>query len=161
MIRIRAAVLLLLMAHGGAVAAQGPDFGSATRFGVSFGGISTVSVVVELVRDNHGFELALGTWSFRDLAFSAVAKQYLGAGGAQPFVGAGAWLVGAGGERTGVALVLRAPIGVDWSVADDHALGAALNVNLALAVRRTDPEDVIPPNRRLVPLPEVYYRWTR
>ena len=161
MTRISAAALLLLLATGGGVAAQGPDAGSATRFGISFGGISTVGVLVELVHDNRSVEVALGTWSFRDLAVSAVVKQYFGAGGAQPFVGAGVWLVGAGGARTGVALVLRAPIGVDWSFADEHALGAALDVNLALAVRRTDAQDVMPLNRRLVPLPEVYYRFTR
>ncbi|HET9949599.1 MAG TPA: hypothetical protein VFQ22_11800, partial [Longimicrobiales bacterium] len=63
-----------------------------------------------------------------------------------------------GGERTGIALVLRAPVGVDWAFADDHALGAALNINRALWVRRTDPLDDLPMNRRFVPLPELYYR---
>jgi hypothetical protein len=33
-------------------------------------------------------------------------------------------------------------------------------VNRALAVRRTDPDDDLPPNGRIVPLPEVYYRFT-
>ncbi len=61
-------------------------------------------------------------------------------------------------ERTGLALVLRAPVGVDWSFVDDHAIVAALNLNRAIGVRRTDPEDDIPLNRRLVPLPELYYR---
>jgi len=42
-----------------------------------------------------------------------------------------------------------------------HSLGLTMNVNRALAVRRTDPGDQLPLNRRLVPLPGVYYRWTR
>lgn len=154
----------MLLVPAADTAAQGPDAGSLTRFGISVGGISTVGVLVEFVRDARSFEVALGTWSFRDLAVSGVAKQYFGAGAAQPFVGAGLWMVVAapsGAERTGFALVLRAPIGVDWGVADDHALGLGLDVNFALGVRRSDPEDRLPLNRRLVPLPELYYRFTR
>ena len=65
------------------------------------------------------------------------------------------------GQRTGVALLIRAPIGVDWSVADNHAVGAALNISRGLHIRRSDPEDDLPMNNRLVPLPGVYYRLTR
>jgi hypothetical protein len=161
--RTALALLLVLAAAAPGVSAQGPDFGSATRIGISFGGISTVGVVVELVRDARSIEMALGTWSFRDLALSVIGKQYFGAGAAQPFVGGGLWLVAAlpSGERPGVALVARAPIGIDWGVADRHAAALALNVNWAIAVRRTDPEDDMALNRRLVPLPDVSYRWTR
>jgi len=50
-------------------------------------------------------------------------------------------------------------VGVDWMMFEDHALGAALNINRALWVRRTDPEDDLPLEGRLVPLPGLYYRF--
>lgn len=135
---------------------------SGVRFGVSVGGISTFGVVVELFNGSRSVDLAVGTWSFRDLSVSVVAKQYFGANQARPFVGGGLWIVAASpaDERTGLALVLRAPVGVDWEVADRHSLGATLNVNRGLWVRRSDPEDDLPMNARLVPLPELYYRFT-
>jgi hypothetical protein len=161
---LHACVPALLLAFAAIPACgQGPGAGGATRFGISVGGISTVGILIEFVDDAHSFEIALGTWSFRDLSVSVVAKQYFGAGAAQPFVGGGLWAVIASpaDERTGLALVLRAPIGVDWGFADDHSIGGALSVNVGLAVRRTDPDDDMPMNRRLVPLPEFYYRYTR
>ncbi|MDX1646879.1 MAG: hypothetical protein R3304_07030 [Longimicrobiales bacterium] len=158
----RANVLLLaiLITHMPATA-QSPGAGDGVRLGVSFGGISTVAVNVELFRDNDALELSLGTWSFRDLSVSALAKHYFGASAARPVVGGGLWMVAAwgSGERTGLAMVFRAPIGVDWAIADGrHSVGASLNLNRGLWVRRSDPEDELPMNRRLVPLPEVYYR---
>lgn len=145
------------------LSAQGTGSGSGVRVGVSLGGISTVGLTVEMVDEHRALEFTVGTWSFRDLSVSAVGKAYFGTGDLLPFAGAGVWLVVARppGERTGLAAVLRAPVGVDWQAADGSYLGAALNVNRALAVRRTDPEDELPLNRRLVPLPEVYYRWRR
>jgi hypothetical protein len=144
-------------------AAQASGAGDGVRLGVSVGGISTVGVVVEIFRDTHALELGVGTWSFRDLSVSAVYKEYFGASRLRPFAGAGLWAVAARAiddtERTGLALVLRAPVGVDWSFADHHAAGFALNVNLGLAVRRSDPLDDLPMNRRLVPLPELYHRF--
>jgi hypothetical protein len=155
-------LLALLAVVAPAGRAQGPDAGDGLRIGVSLGGISTVAIDVELFRDARSLDLAIGTWSFRDLSLSAVVKQYFGAGAAKPVVGGGLWMVAApGDERTGWALVLRAPVGVDWALADDHALGAFLNVNRALWVRRSNPADQVPLNRRLVPLPELYYRYTR
>jgi len=162
----RTLLLTFLIACAPAVpaGAQGSDAGDGVRIGVSFGGISTAAVVVELFDDTHAVELALGTWSFRDLSVSAVYKEYFGASRARPFVGGGLWAVVAWPsdpeERTGRALVLRAPIGVDWSFVDDHALGFALNVNRGIAVRRSDPLDQLPMNDRFVPLPEAYYRFT-
>lgn len=157
--------LLLALASASPAGAQGSGAGDGVRLGISFGGISTVGLVVELFDDTHAVEVALGTWSFRDLSVSAVYKEYFGGSRARPFVGAGLWVVAAWpaetGERAGLALVLRAPIGVDWSFVDDHALGPALNVNRGLAVRRSDPLDDLPMNQRFVPLPEVYYRFTR
>jgi hypothetical protein len=156
--------LLLALASASPAGAQGSGAGDGVRLGISFGGISTVGLVVELFDDTHAVEVALGTWSFRDLSVSAVYKEYFGGSRARPFVGAGLWVVAAWpaetGERAGLALVLRAPIGVDWSFVDDHALGLALNVNRGLAVRRSDPLDDLPMNQRFVPLPEVYYRFT-
>lgn len=145
------------------ISAQGTGSGSGVRVGVSLGGISTVGITIEYVDEHRALEFTVGTWSFRDLSVSAVAKSYFGAGDLLPYAGAGVWLVAARppGERTGLAAVLRLPLGVDWQAADGSYLGAGLNVNRALAVRRTDPQDDLPLNRRLVPLPEVYYRWKR
>ena len=162
---MRALVTTALALAGFALplSAQGLAAGGGTRFGVSIGGISTLGLVVEFFHDARSLEVGVGTWSFRDVSASAVVKQYFGAGAAQPFVGAGLWAAAAapGDERTGFALVLRAPIGVDWGLADHHAFGVAVNVNRGIAVRRSDPEDELPMNKRLVPLPEVYYRLTR
>jgi hypothetical protein len=73
----------------------------------------------------------------------------------------GLWAVGTHTNRTGAALVLHAPIGVDWEGADQHHLGMAMNINRALLVRRSDPADQRGTNNRLIPLPGFYYRWRR
>jgi len=158
-----ATAAVVVFALSSDAAAQTIGSGSGMRFGVSFGGISTVGVTVEFFDDHRSVDVTLGTWSFKDLSLSVVAKQYFGGGAAHPFVGAGLWVVAAApqGERLGLAAVLRAPVGVDVRVHGDHALGAALNVNRGLFVRRTDPDDDLPLNKRLVPLPEVYYRLSR
>lgn len=159
-----ATVLVLMLILASHARAQSPGAGDGVRIGVSFGGISTVALNVELFRDSRSLDLALGTWSFRDVSVSAVVKQYFGASSARPVLGGGLWMVGswAGDERPGFAVVLRAPVGVDWAVSDSrHAVGAFLNVNRGLWVRRSDPDDDLPMNRRLVPLPEVYYRFRR
>ena len=146
-------------------AAQGSGAGDGIRVGVSVGGISTMGLVFEVYDDTHALELGVGTWSFRDLSLSVIYKEYLGAARVRPFVGGGLWVVTARAvdptERTGIALVLRAPVGIDWSFADDHAAGLALNVNWGLGVRRSDPADDLPMNRRFVPLPELYYRFRK
>jgi hypothetical protein len=144
-------------------AAQSPGTGSGVRVGFTVGGISTVGITLEYIENQRSVDLTVGTWSFRDLSVSATVKQYFGAGDLHPFVGAGLWLVAAhpSGERTGLAAVLQAPIGLDWRMSGNHFLGGALNVNRALGVRRTDPEDEMPLNKRLVPLPGLYYRWRR
>jgi hypothetical protein len=142
---------------------QNPGSGSSVRIGFTVGGISTVGFTVEFLDDQRSVDLTFGTWSFRDLSFSAAVKQYFGTGDLHPFVGAGLWLVVAhpSGERTGVAAILHAPVGVDWRVSGAHFLGGTINVNRALGVRRTDPEDDMPLNKRFVPLPGLYYRWRR
>lgn len=161
--RIVGVLVLLVMGGTAGAVGQSPGAGDGVRFGISLGGISTVSVNVELFRDSRSVDFSLGTWSFRDLSVSVVARQYFGAGSARPVIGAGLWAVSAAPDegRTGWALVLRAPVGVDWAMADRHALGVFLNVNRALWVRRSNADDDAPLNRRLVPLPEIYYRYTR
>jgi hypothetical protein len=161
-----AATLSLIFLLLGPVRAEaqtpGPHAGNGVRFGVSFGGISTIGFSVEFYRDARSVDLTLGTWRFRDVSFSAVAKQYFGAGSARPVVGLGLWTVAAKpDERVGWSLVLRAPIGVDWEVGESHAVGGFLSVNRGLWVRRSDPGDDVPMNKRLVPLPEIYYRYAR
>jgi hypothetical protein len=150
----------VLAVQPSSVSGQGRDAGDGWRVGVSFGGISTFGVVVERFSDTHAVEVGIGTWAFRDVSVSAVYKEYFFGSRVRPFVGAGLWTVWAfpPGERTGLALVARVPVGAEWTFVDDHSVGAALNVNRALAVRRTDPDDDLPPNGRIVPLPEVYYR---
>jgi len=158
-----AALALGLSATAWPLAAQGTGSGSGVRLGVTFGGVSTFGLNVELVREHRALDFTLGTWAFRDVSLSVVAKEYFGAGDLLPFVGAGVWLVAAWppGERTGLAAIFQAPVGVDWQAADGSYVGMSLNVNRALAVRRPDPADDLPLNRRLVPLPGVYYRWKR
>jgi hypothetical protein len=159
------ALLLSLLPVAPAVAQiPGPDAGDGVRFGISIGGISTIGLTFEFFRDSRSVDLAVGTWRFRDVSLSAVVKQYLGAGAARPVVGLGLWTVAAkpeGDERIGWSLVARAPIGVDWEVSDPHGFGFFLNVNRGLWVRRSDPGDTSPLNERLVPLPEIYYRYAR
>ena len=163
--RVASGALLLALLGAGStrLSAQGSGTGNHVRVGVTFGGISTVGLSVEYVDEHRSLDVTVGTWSFRDVSGAVVVREYFGAGDLLPFVGAGLWLVGAhpGGERTGFAAVLHAPVGLDWQALDNHYLGVAMNVNRALWVRRTDPEDDLPLNRRLVPLPGVYYRWGR
>lgn len=144
-------------------AAQAPD-DDGIRFGLSFGGVSTVGLLVEFFDGNQSLDLTFGTWSFKDISVSAVAKRYLGDRALRPFAGAGLWLAVASpaieGERTGLALVFRAPVGLDWNARDDHSVGMAVNLNRGLMVRRSDPEDTLPMTGRLVPLPGLYYRYT-
>ena len=121
------------------LSAQGADLGSGTRLGITFGGTGTVGLVVELFRGTRSVEVGLGTFSFRDVSVSATVKQYVGSRALQPFVGVGLWAVvaapGEQDERTGLALMLRAPIGLDWGLSDEHALGIGVALNRGLAVR--------------------------
>jgi len=146
--------------HGRAAtsAREGPE---GLRLGLTLGGISLVGFAVEYVWGDRSLDITFGTWSFRDLSVSVVAKQYLGPGRTRPFVGLGLWAVGTRANRTGAALVLHAPIGIDCEGADQHHLGMAMNINRALLVRRSDPSDQRGTNNRLIPLPGFYYRWRK
>ena len=159
----RTLVILALAALVGAAsprAVHAQDEG--LRIGVYFGGTSLVGVLFDYFDSSGSTELTIGTFSFRDVSVSVVRRQRFGGGDVQPTVGLGLWAVTAlpgGGERTGLALVARAPIGIDWNLQGDHFLTVDANLNRALWVRRTDPEDRTPPAERIVPLPGFSYRW--
>jgi hypothetical protein len=141
------------------LAAQDADPGPF-RIGVNLAGTSLVAFVVEHRWGSRAAELSVGTISFRDVSFSLVGKQYFSGGSLRPFAGVGLWSVVAWeGERTGSALIARAPLGLHWNFTGDHAAGAEMNLNRALAVRRTDPDDDTPPNTAVVPIPALYYRF--
>jgi hypothetical protein len=131
------------------------------RLGISVGGVSTVGVIVEYLDGQGSLELNVGTWSFRDLSVSLVRRHYLGVADVRPTVGLGLWGVLAfpADGRPSAALVLRAPIGVEWNTSDRHALTLDVNVNQGIGIRRSDPEDDTPMNRRLIPLPGAAWRW--
>ncbi len=131
------------------------------RFGISVGGISTVGLIVEYIDGQNSLELNVGTWSFRDLSVSLVQRHYLGVAHVRPSIGLGLWgVVGfPADERASAALVVRAPIGMDWNIEAAHALTLDINLNRALWVRRSDPDDDLPANHRLIPLPGLAYRW--
>ena len=163
------------------LAGVSPQLGSAQdglRIGLTVGGASKFGVVLEsFLNGNHSLELAVGTWSFEEISTSLVVKRYfrsndLDSGwyekSIHPFIGAGLWVVGAKppAERLGLALSAIVPIGVDWSFPSDAdmqdlilSLGMSVNLNRALLVRRSNPEDQLPLNGRLVPLPGAYYRF--
>jgi hypothetical protein len=156
------ALLVPTSALAGAHTPKGPeDF----RFGISFGGISFIGLILEHRWGNRAIDLTVGSWSFRDLSVSVVGKQYFGPGDFRPFSGLGLWMVFAPhhgpGERGGISLVARAPVGVDWNLDGDSYLGASISLNRALWIRRKDPADDTPPSDRLIPLPGFYYRWKR
>jgi hypothetical protein len=160
-VRTAAAAVAWLCLAPSVVAGQGPGDGQAWRVGVTFGGISTFGVSVERLWDGRSLDVTLGTFAFRDLGLSVIGKQYFGERAARPFVGIGLWALTSWTEpRTGYALVARAPVGLDWSVEARHSVGADIGLNRALAVRRPDPDDDRELNKRIVPLPGIYYRWT-
>ena len=130
------------------------------RFGLSLGGASTVALVAEYRSNHQGLEVQAGTWQFQDLSLSVTGKQYMGSHAAEPFVGVGLWAIVARAEEgTGYGLIGRVPIGLDWAVATRHSVAFTIYLNRALALKRPDPEDLRPPRKSLVPLPEVSYRW--
>jgi hypothetical protein len=131
------------------------------RFGVIVGGTSVLAVVLERLEGRRGLELTVGTWSFRNVSLSGVVKGYLGPSAFRPAIGAGLWtVVGVRppeGERKGVAVLARFPIGFDWRIASGNYLGLEVDVNRALWIRRADFSD-LPPSPRLVPIPGLSYR---
>jgi len=141
---------------------SGPE---QARIGISFGGISFMGLIMEYRWGDRSIEMNIGTWTFRDLSASVVGKQYFGPGDFRPFAGFGLWAVisPARGdeEQTGLAILARAPVGVEWNVDADHHVGAHLSLNRGLWIQRKDPQDDFPPSKRFVPLPGFYYIWNR
>ena len=132
------------------------------RFGITMGGTSFLGISLEFVASGHALELSAGTWSLRDLSLSVVLKEYLGVSAMKPVLGAGLWAIISWprpGERSGAAVVARFPIGFDWNAGGNHYIDFEMNVNRGLWIRRGDPTDTTPLNRRLVPLPGVSYRF--
>lgn len=149
----------LFLAPSRAVGQGGED---GFRFGISVGGISTAGVIFEFFDDDFSLDVNVGTWSFRDISVAVTVRHYFGASDVQPVAGLGLWGVLSlpeSGEQTGMALMIQAPLGFDWETVDGHFVGGTLNINRGLWIRRTDPDDETPMNRRLVPLPGLYYRW--
>lgn len=141
---------------------SGPE---EVRIGISFGGISFVGLIMEYRWGDRSLEMNIGTWSFRDISLSVVGKQYFGGGDFRPFSGLGLWAVIAPihepQERTGLSVMARAPVGVEWNIEADHHLGTHIGLNRALLIRRKDPQDDYPPTNRIIPLPGFYYIWKR
>ena len=130
------------------------------RFGVSFGGASTVALLVEYRWAHQGLEVQAGTWQFRDLSLSVNARQYVGSYRVEPFVGFGLWgIVARAEEGTGYGLIARFPTGLNWDVGSRHAVSMNIYLNRALALKRPDREDRRPPRTRIIPLPELSYRF--
>jgi hypothetical protein len=156
------ALLALSPAVAFAADGSGPE---EVRIGISFGGISFIGFILEYRWGDRSAEFNIGTWTFRDLSVAVVGKQYFGPGDFRPFSGVGLWTVLApprhADEQTGVAFMVRAPVGVEWNVNADHHLGASVGLNRALWIRRKDPLDDYPPSARLVPLPGFHYIWKR
>lgn len=149
-------LLLVAAAAGFGAGAAGAQY----RFGVSAGGASTLALVAEYRWPHQGVEVQLGTWGFRDMSVSVTAKQYLGSSAVEPFAGAGLWAMTASSEKgRGYGLVGRIPVGFDLWFASDHSASATVYLNRALVLRRPDPEDLRPPRARLIPLPELAYRY--
>jgi hypothetical protein len=143
---------------------QGPD---EYRIGITLGGTGLVGLSFEMLWGQAALDISTATWAFRDVSLSAVGKYYLGNGDLRGYGGLGIWMVTSfptsDEERTGLAWVLRAPVGGEGRIDQDHAVGVEVNFDRALAIRRPDPTDDSPPNARIVPLPGVYYRfaWER
>jgi len=136
---------------------------SRIRIGVSAGGIGLVGLSVEYQWEEVALDLNLATFTFSDISVSVTARRYFGAGDLRPFVGLGLWSAKGPSDdapRDGIALLALAPIGADWQLLDDHALGTSINVNRGLWIRRSDPLDETPIGTRLIPLPAFYYRAT-
>jgi len=157
---------------------------SGVRIGVTLGGISKASIALEhFFNGNQSWELTIGTWSFKEVSTAFVIKRYFlknhldtdSYRPIHPFMGAGLWIVGQkpAARNLGFAISAIVPIGIDWNFPFDsdqscndlscpsghNALGVSINLNRALVVRRPNPDDNLPLNGRLVPLPAVYYRF--
>ena len=152
--------VLAALALAAALGAAPAGAQEGLRVGLSLGGTGVVGVVGEWRWDDHGVELLVSTFSFRDLGVSLVGKQYFGASWLKPAVGAGLWLAtGRTPDGSGQALMARFPVGGDWRVTHGHYGTFEVNVHRGLWVNRPDPTDDAPIRQRMIPIPSVSYRW--
>jgi hypothetical protein len=131
------------------------------RIGFTLGGTAFVGLVGEYRWGDWSAEVLLGTLSFRDLSVAFAGKRYFTEGRLRPAVGLGLWNLSVwSDEGNGSALLLRAPLAVDWAISGGHAMGVEVGLNRALWIRRLDPEDDTPPRSNIVPFPGFYYRYS-
>ena len=157
--------VLLAIPASAATQSSASEEGMRLRFGVTVGGIGLVGLSFEFRWGNQSVDVNVATFSFDDVSVAVTGKQYFGGGDAQPFLGIGLWGVTAFsqevGRNTGMSLLLRMPVGVDWNFTGKQSFGGSIAVNQGLWIRRADPQDDTPIRRRPVPLPGVYFRTSR
>ena len=131
------------------------------RIGFTLGGTAFVGLVGEYQWGDWSAEVLLGTLSFRDVSIAISGKRYFAEGRLRPAVGLGLWNLSIWSEEgNGSALLLRAPLAVDWAISGGHSMGVEIGLNRALWIRRLDPEDDASPRSNIVPLPGLYYRYS-
>jgi len=166
--RVSLGVLLsgLILSTSLPLAAQAPAGPTAVddarfRIGFTLGGTALVGLVGEYQWGDWGAEVLLGTLAFRDLSIAFAGKRYFAEGRLRPAIGLGLWNLSVWSEEgNGSALLIRAPLAVDWAVSGGHAMGVEVGLNRAIWIRRLDPEDDTPPRSNIVPFPGFYYRYS-
>ncbi|MBW3534656.1 MAG: hypothetical protein KY453_05475 [Gemmatimonadetes bacterium] len=131
------------------------------RVGVTLGGTGLMGISVEWVDDDlRGVEATIATFGFNDVSLGLSARHYFGGAYLRPVVGAGLWLTRAfSAEDPGTALLVRAPLGMDWRAAGEQFLGVTVSANRVLWMTREADLETVPSSGRLVPLPELAWRW--
>jgi hypothetical protein len=151
---------LLLSRPAAAQEAAAPD-DERLRIGITLGGTALVGVVGEMQWGDWSAEVLVGTISFRDLSIAVAGKRYFSEGRLRPAAGLGLWSLSIWSEEgNGSALLLRAPLAVDWTISGGHAMGVEVGLNRALWIDRLDPADERGPSSNIVPFPGLYYRYS-
>lgn len=161
---LRAALAAATMATvPAAAAAQAvPRAMDGVRIGITVGGTGLVGLSVEWVDEAlWGVEASLATFAFHDVSVGLGARHYFGGAYLRPVVGAGLWLSHSfSRESPGSALLVRAPLGMDWRASGEQFVGVTVSANRVLWMTRPAPDlDVVPSTGRLVPVPELAWRW--
>lgn len=162
-LRHAAALSLILAALPGDGSAQAtPRAMDGVRVGVTLGGVGVLGLSVEWISEElRSVELTLATFGFQDVSVGLTGRHYFGAGWLRPTVGAGLWLTRAlSPGQEGTAVLVRAPFGFDWRATDEQFLGATIAANRVLWMTRESPDvEALPAEGRLVPIPELAWRW--
>ena len=157
------ALALVALIPAAAAAQATPRPMDGWRVGVSVGGTGLLGVSVEWVGEGlRGVEATVATWAFHDVGLGLTGRQYFGGGYLRPVLGAGLWVSHSFAEGGGgTALLARAPLGFDWRATGEQFLGVTVAANRVLWMERRDPEseDVPVSDGRIVPLPEIAWRW--